>query len=958
MVIEELVVLLPCHSLEDFPVHHEGEEAEGLLAGWSALWHPALIAACDKIPLWFRADAPPENPRPRIIVVPQVCDSLLLTGWPTRAKAEGAKLVRKMSKRADIVAACLAALDKPSTVPDDLAADFFALGTGYLLVELLTRQMRYMSNLDEVRFQTEAQDAARAAVENRLDDCRQHLKNAFESLYEARERFYPVDNYLVDLTLTAETTLGPSLRKELAGELPVNLLLSGSLLDRMADQEPTTLAALRHALDRRIGCVVGGDYEERESTLLPLETVLADLRRGLATYQKHLQLTPRVYGRRRQGLSPLVPQLMSRSGFEGVLGFTLDDGVFPSPDQCKTRWEGLSIDAIDALGRVPLDAAKAESFLDLPRKIGESMDRDYVATTVFAHWPNSVSDYYADLRRMSSYVPLLGKFITLDDYFDHTERPGQVSKYEPDRYRTTFLRQAVVRNVPNPVSWIADAHHRRARAESAATLQAMAEAVTLRPTGPNANELLDAVDRELGPGATSETSAGLDQKIDEAVRSAANAATAAITGKPPLAVGSAVDNLLLINTQLGARRELVDVSALTNLPEVAAPVLAVQESAGQKWAVVEVPSMGFASIAAGPPPSNDAPKKSGGLFSFRKAPRPIVEGNVLRNELLEVHVSEKTGGLQGVFGQTLRERRVSQQLAFRLPQPRPKPGDPWRDPDLEPIYSTMVCDGWKPTIVGTAVGEIASTGMLLDLEGKLLARFQQRVRVVQGSPLVTLEINLDITEQPRAEAWGSYYAARFAWGDPETRLGRGFYNMHVPTTGKRPESPYFLELETDTTSTLLLPDGLPHHLLTGERMLDTLLISKGETRRKFRYGIVVESAHPAADAQAFMAPLVPILGAPKPASGTSGWLFHVDAKNMQATHWESIVDADKVTGFRVRLLETEGASGRIRLRTIRPVKESRVVNTRGETLSTAETTDTGLALEIGAYEWIEVEARY
>ena len=111
MVIEELVVLLPCHSLEDFPVHHEGEEAEGLLAAWSALWHPGLIAACDRIPLWFRADAPPENPRPRLIVVPAVSDSLLLPGWPTRAKTEGAKLVRKLAKRAEIVAACLESLE-------------------------------------------------------------------------------------------------------------------------------------------------------------------------------------------------------------------------------------------------------------------------------------------------------------------------------------------------------------------------------------------------------------------------------------------------------------------------------------------------------------------------------------------------------------------------------------------------------------------------------------------------------------------------------------------------------------------------------------------------------------------------------------------------------------------------------------------------------------------------------
>ena len=37
----DLTVLLPCHSLEDFPLYHEGAEADGLLAAWSALWHPA-----------------------------------------------------------------------------------------------------------------------------------------------------------------------------------------------------------------------------------------------------------------------------------------------------------------------------------------------------------------------------------------------------------------------------------------------------------------------------------------------------------------------------------------------------------------------------------------------------------------------------------------------------------------------------------------------------------------------------------------------------------------------------------------------------------------------------------------------------------------------------------------------------------------------------------------------------
>ena len=45
MTYRESYILLPCHSLEDFPLHHEGDDAAGLLAAWTALWHPALLAA-------------------------------------------------------------------------------------------------------------------------------------------------------------------------------------------------------------------------------------------------------------------------------------------------------------------------------------------------------------------------------------------------------------------------------------------------------------------------------------------------------------------------------------------------------------------------------------------------------------------------------------------------------------------------------------------------------------------------------------------------------------------------------------------------------------------------------------------------------------------------------------------------------------------------------------------------
>ncbi|HVW38564.1 MAG TPA: hypothetical protein VHB99_14715, partial [Pirellulales bacterium] len=111
MKLSELIILLPCHSLEDFPVYQEGEQAEGLLAAWSALWHPALLVSAEKLPTWFRADTPPEELEGRLIVVPQASDSLLLAGWTSRAEAAGAHVVRKLHRREEIVAAALAGLD-------------------------------------------------------------------------------------------------------------------------------------------------------------------------------------------------------------------------------------------------------------------------------------------------------------------------------------------------------------------------------------------------------------------------------------------------------------------------------------------------------------------------------------------------------------------------------------------------------------------------------------------------------------------------------------------------------------------------------------------------------------------------------------------------------------------------------------------------------------------------------
>src|SRR5437773_1073666 len=149
MKYQELIILLPCHSLEDFPTYHEGDDANSLLASWSALWHPELLAAAGQAPTWRRIEEPPSDVRDRLIVVPSVCASRLPTGFAQRVKDEGGMLIRKTSSRDVILEAALAASRNAtegvpySEIDPELAADFLALGYCYLQIDLLTRQVRY-----------------------------------------------------------------------------------------------------------------------------------------------------------------------------------------------------------------------------------------------------------------------------------------------------------------------------------------------------------------------------------------------------------------------------------------------------------------------------------------------------------------------------------------------------------------------------------------------------------------------------------------------------------------------------------------------------------------------------------------------------------------------------------------------------------------------------------------------
>ena len=225
----------------------------------------------------------------------------------------------------------------------------------------------------------------------------------------------------------------------------------------------------------------------------------------------------------------------------------------------------------------------------------------------------------------------------------------------------------------------------------------------------------------------------------------------------------------------------------------------------------------------------------------------------------------------------------------------------------------MLADSLEVTHATATLGEIVAQGRLVDHGGRDIARYTQRYSLARGSRVLVVETELNVEQSPSGDPWESYYAARFAWPDETADLYRDVGLTTQPTDARRLEAPHFVELRSGRTRTAILSGGTPYHRRCGSRMLDTLLVVEGEVERRFRYGIGLDLPHPVQQAFDLANPVVRVAGAARPAGASvSNWLFHVDVKNVVATHWSAIRVADMVVGFRA----TAGNRGACRTRAL------------------------------------------
>ncbi|WP_437203833.1 hypothetical protein [Planctomicrobium sp. SH664] len=942
MPYRQLIALMPCHSLEDFPTELGERPAASLLNAFAVLWHPQLLAEADALPRWMRADDEyPDYAPGRLMIVPIECEDIMPYNAIEDALAAGVTVVRGEHERSKMLEAALAHETVSADLDPDLVADFFALGMAWLQVELLTRHMRNFSHVDDLQLLRDVKAAAAAALQQDNETARTHLGHCFEHLQECRERFYPVECYLIDVCLVTPTLAGPALSTLLETNVPVNLMAPGRTWEAIDRSDAAWGPRVRTALEQQKVELIGGDDVELMTTLQPLDSTLWHLQQGRGLYRKLFGKVPTVWGRKRFGLGTHLPALLRRLDYEGALHLLLDDGTYPEEEQTHLSWEGSDGESIDAYSRIPLAADSAAGMLKFPLRMSESMDSDHSAAVLFVRWPDLRTPFFEDLRRAHAYAPVLGRFVFLSEYFQLASAPGRRSSFAAGGYFSPELVQTVARRLANPLSrWVAN-WDRRLRFQRAAWLAGATEFIR---SGRISAERDAALEQQLEL-AHPEADAEAQSQADQSIAAAEEMGTAALV-KLLCGSGRSGPGMLIANPCSFSRKTLVHWPQGAPAPHDSVLNQQIDEQGCR--ALVEVPPCGFLWLANNEetlPPTVPGKVK-------------MAEGLTLRNDLFEVHLSEVTGGIAQILTYQRSPNRISQQIAWRFPYEKTVTVHEGDEPrTFDTFYTAMQLRESRILSAGPLIGEIETRGELIDQQtAAVLGTYRQVTRVVRGKPNVEVEIELDLPQAPTGDPWTNYVACRFAWKHESVAVTASMQQGAHGVKAARIEAPQYVEIADENYRTTILTSGLIFHRRTGERMIDSLLVVEGEESRQFRFVLAIDAPYPLqAQLDAFLPPVTVATESRPQGAAQAGWFFQVNAANVQLTR---LLPSAKDNSIVVRLLETEGRGRTTRLRCFRTPVSARQLDFNGKSIVTLNVEADGVVLEIAPYELCDVELTF
>jgi alpha-mannosidase len=923
----ELILLSPYRLPAQNASMLANDDAGAFLHAYTASWHPAALLGATGPP---KIGSPYDYEQPtagHLYAVPETPPLILPDDWDERVQRAGAIAFRATADRhatlADLRKAILAWKPDAPTPAESAETErervqpFFGIGFGYLMVEGLFEAMEHENLLSTQDLWIDVQAAVAAFFENDDEGVNRHLRAVAERLLAAREVVYPAAIHLLDVVLLEKRPLPASF--DLG--MPVNVVAPASAIEKLLEEQPERGAILRERLATESLELCGGPYRERDDALLPVESQLWNLRKGMATYREMLDHEPRVFARRRFAAHPQLPLLLQSVGLTRALLLAFDDAVLPSYRSTVVNWPSPDGKQVEAFTRTPYAADNPQTFLHVAHYLHRTIMQDHGATFALLHATAQAAPWYLDWLELSRFAPVLGQWTTFSRYFNDVSAGEYVSAASPDEFHGDYLSERTTAHSPTPVSGFARYVRQRRQLDTAWTLialhRSLGSAAEARPLDGRLTEIEERVESN---GEGIELARSLDEVVQEAAEALAQRLTARATANTP--------GYLLLNPCSFTRRAALELDDLDGPIPIGGPVKASAFRDGKGRLVVEVPGLGFAWLPRSGPPGTPPPATR----------MRLADEHSVRNEFFEATIDPATGGLVSIRDHRSRTNRLSQQIVYN-------PG------------STMRRRGVTVVRAGPALGEVVSEGVLIDEQGEELAAFRQRFRAWLGRPILEMRVEITPRHAPAGYPWHAYYGCRFAWRDERAHLLRGLNGTAYVTTHTRPETPDFLEIRQGRESTAIFPCGLPFHQRHGGRMIDVILLPEGETARAFDLGIGLNREYPMQTALGLTTPIPLVRTATGPPQvGASGWLFHLDAPNLLLTNMRPA--GDGVDSLVARFLECSGHGGPAELRCVRNPRRAMLLDARGTVLLEATTHDDAATFEAGQNDLIHLRVDF
>jgi alpha-mannosidase len=863
-VFEECCVLIPTATLEDFPSDLSDYDARSTLAAWTVLWHPQLLATTGQLPTWVRADSPPEPKPGTLIVAPAPSLVQLPADFQTRVQeCEGCYLVTGGS-RSELLGNIdrlgsgegQASRQDPQPIRNEdrqvAVEDFYAAGYASLQIQVMTRRLRYTSNLDEIHLQNRMIDAAKNFLNGNAENSIAALHDVFDCLAEERDHYFSSsDPHLIDLTLVSASTIDDMLDEmdavhssedsDSALHTSHNLLIDQDIAEAINKMPEARVQNFRRLIaEKKVGWAGGGPSVSTCLDTMTLSQAEQSIAAVTDACQQAVGSRPQVFGRFSGGWSGDMTWVLGKLGYTGIIPLDFAAGTGQG-DEAKLLVE-TGVGQLEALTAKPIDASSDSEFLNLGPRLGEAIDSGEIATALFAHWPGKGCDSFADVRRAATWSLCLGRFWRIEEYFSEGEHPYHHGTIPATSESAAGLLDSIVRSgQPDPISKLACQFVETVRTEQQTMVSGLADLI-----------------------------AGGKSGEGDPVQQFVNAVVGDRSAVQPTAIQT-----MLINSASTGRRETVNVSH--PIASEAKHIFATSQEGSATEVTVDIPACGFVMLGgdgSSQPKSKSLKQRLRGKFgggSRSIANKERSDGSVrLQNEFMEAVISSSTGGISGVYSGSVRGNRFSMKLIYHH-----------TEVVGEPSETIMQCESIEVGQSSTAAGTANVTGSLADAKTqRVLAKFDLEYRLDRGSRVLQLVGKLTPSDRLRGAPWKNYFAARSAVAGESAIYWPIIRDKMHRRTSRRFVAPLGVVIDEAERQTLVAAHGLAFHRQVSDRFVDTLLLVENESQHSFKLDYGFDIPSPVATARSLIAPPISTSLSATQSAAKIGWMIHVAPKSL------------------------------------------------------------------------------